>query len=90
MKTPGFAVCPVNVSPAVASVAATVIVGGNTSLSAMLTVAVFAVPRVYPVPIAKVKIAVSFVSNRISSIGAIFTNAVADPAAKVALPVRLG
>ena len=43
VNLPGLAVCVVKVSPALASVAAMVITG--ISLSAMLTVAVFAVPR---------------------------------------------
>jgi len=45
VKLPGLAVCPVRVSPALPSVAAMVMTG-NTSLSAMVTVAVLVAPRV--------------------------------------------
>ena len=76
------------VSPALASVAAMVITG-NTSLSAMVTVPVFVVPTVYPVPAAKVRMTVSFPSTRVSSMGVMFTKAVAEPAAKLTVPVRL-
>ncbi len=46
MNTPGFAVCPVLVSPAVASVVCTVMLGKGASLSIMVPVALFTVPTV--------------------------------------------
>ncbi len=59
------------------------------SLSTIVTVALLAVPIVYPVPVARVIIAVSLPSTTVSSIGVTCTVEVALPTAKVAVRGKL-